>query len=192
MMPISTLDFDQAVTLVTKTGARFIAIDGLPVSGKSTLADRLEQAIGAQTIYLDDFVRPETEWRGTALPAFPFPYIRYADFLDAVTSLARDGSCVYRPYDWATGHPSANARTIGGGRAVIVEGVSALHPDLAPLYDLRLWVDSDATSTLTASLQRGVGDWEHEWRHLFMPSVERYLQTNPHGRADYLVKGRGL
>lgn len=187
-----TLDFDQAIALVTQTSVRFIAIDGLPVSGKSTLAERLEQATGAQTIYLDDFVRPEAEWRGKALPSFPFAYIRYNDFVAAVTSLAQAGHCTYHPYDWATGRPSPTARTITRDRPIIIEGVSSLHPALAPLYDLRLWVQSDAPTTLTASLERGVGDWEHEWRDLFMPSVELYLQTDPRSRADRLVKGRGL
>lgn len=192
MNPRPALDFDQAVALVTQTGARFIAIDGLPVSGKSTLAGRLEHAAGAEIIYLDDFVRPEAEWRGKVLPSFPFAYIRYDDFLDAVTGLAQDGHCTYHPYDWATGQPSATARTITRDQPIIIEGVSSLHPALAPLYDLLLWVESDAATTLTASLTRGVGDWEREWCDLFMPSVELYLQTNPRSRADYLVKGRGL
>jgi uridine kinase len=187
-----TLDFNETITLVTQTSARFVAIDGLPVSGKSTLAERLEHTTGAQTIYLDDFVRPEADWRGKVLPSFPFAYIRYDDFLGAVTNLAQHGHCTYHPYDWTTGQASAAARTITRHRPIIIEGVSSLHPALAPLYDLRLWVQSDASTTLTAALTRGVGDWEHEWRNLFMPSVELYLQTNPSIRADYLVKGRGV
>ena len=39
------------------------------------------------------------------------------------------------------------ARLLDG--PVIVEGVSALHPDLAPLYDLRIWVESDAATVLS-------------------------------------------
>lgn len=74
---------------------------------------------------------------------------------------------------------------------MVVEGVSSLHPDLAARYDLRLWVESDASTTLSASLARGVGDWEHEWREVFMPSVELYMQTQPRQRADHLVAGRG-
>ena len=35
---------------------------------------------------------------------------------------------------------------------MLVEGVSVLHPDLAPLYDLRIWVESDPETTLAASL----------------------------------------
>lgn len=186
------IDFDAAVALVaSRTETRFIGIDGLPVSGKSTLADRLETELGAQILYLDDFVRPEVEWRGRISAAFPFEYIRYAEFLAAVQMLARGKTIRIPLYDWSTGRVGDDYREMRPEGLLVVEGVSALHPDLAPLYDLRLWVESDATTTLAASLARGVGDWEHEWRELFMPSVALYLETGPKRRADYVVAGRG-
>lgn len=186
------IDFDEAVALVASgPDTRLVAIDGLPVSGKSTLADRLETELGAQCLYLDDFVRPEAEWRSRSSPDFPFEYIRYDEFLAAVRTLARGEAIRIPLYDWSTGRVGDEHREIHPDRLMVVEGVSTLHPDLAPLYDLRLWVESDATTTLAASLARGVGDWEGEWRELFMPSVELYLQTEPKQRADHLVAGRG-
>ena len=181
---------DATAAIETAARARLIAIDGLPVSGKSTLADRMIEAIGAEAIYLDDFVKPEAQWRGSVAPNFPFPYIRYDDFLNTVQTLRRDGSCSYFPYDWSTGRAAEKARLITLAQPVIVEGVSSLHPYLKPLYDTSFWVESDARSTLQASLERGVGDWADEWRNLFMPCVEMYLNSNPRDRADYIVKGR--
>ncbi|GHA39335.1 hypothetical protein GCM10007989_38830 [Devosia pacifica] len=183
------VDATEAVS--TAARARLIAIDGLPVSGKSTLADRMIEAIGAEAIYLDDFVKPEAQWRGPVGPSFPFPYIRYDDSLNTVKTLHRDGSCSYFPYDWSTGRAAEKARHVTLAQPVIIEGVSSLHPYLKPLYDTSFWVESDAKSTLRASLERGVGDWADEWRHLFMPCVEVYLQTTPSDRADYIVMGRG-
>lgn len=186
------IDFDAAVALIAdRPQTQLIGIDGLPVSGKSTLAVRLETELGAQILYLDDFVRPEAEWRGRISAAFPFEYIRYAEFLAAVQALARGETIRIRLYDWSTGRVGDAHREMRPEGLVVVEGVSALHPNLAPLYDLRLWVESDATTTLAASLARGVGDWEHEWRELFMPSVAIYLKTEPRTRADYFVAGRG-
>ena len=95
----------------------------------------------------------------------------------------------FQRYDWSSG--TLVDGEIVPGRLILVEGVSALHRDLAPLYDLRLWVESDAATTLQASLDRGVGDWEAEWRRLFMPSVALYLATKPQQRADQRVRGRG-
>ena len=74
----------------------------------------------------------------------------------------------------------------------MIEGVSALNAQLASLYDLKLWVESEASTTLDASLARGVGDWEREWRDLFMPSVDLYMASQPRRRADYRVRGRGV
>lgn len=186
------IDFDEALAIAaSRPDTRLIAIDGLPVSGKSTLADRLETELGAQCLYLDDFVRPEAEWRGRIGPGFPFEYIRYGEFLGAVQALARGETIRIPLYDWSTGRVGDEHREVRPEGLVIVEGVSSLHPDLAALYDLRLWVEGDPNTTLAASLARGVGDWEHEWREVFMPSVELYLETNPKQRAEHLVAGRG-
>ena len=186
------IDFDTAVRLIgARPDTRLVAIDGLPVSGKSTLADRLEAELGATIVYLDDFVRPEAEWRGKVGPAFPFPYIRYDEFSQAVMALAQGQTARYRRYDWAAGQLADAVTEISPDGLVVVEGVSTLNPDLAPLYDLRLWVESDAATTLEASLARGVGDWEREWRDLFVPSVTLYLASDPHLRADHIVAGRG-
>lgn len=185
------IDFDFTVTLLRNRGRGLVAIDGLPVSGKSTLARRLEDQLGAVVVYLDDFVRPQAEWRGIAKPAFPFPYFRYDEFLATVSTLARGEAARYRLYDWATGRLD-EWREVQPDGLVVIEGVSALHPELAPLYTQRFWLESDAATTLEASLTRGVGDWEREWRELFMPSVALYLQTDPRQRADHVVAGRGI
>ena len=137
-------------------------------------------------------MKPQPQWRSPGQPSFPFDYIRYDEFLDAVKALAREGHCSYRPYDWDTASVLEQPRTVRLDRPVIVEGVSSLHPDLATLYDLRFWVDSDASTMLQASLDRGVGAWGREWRELFLPSVKLYMQANPRERADFHVTGRGL
>ena len=186
------IDFDEAVALArTRPDIRLIAIDGLPLAGKSTLAGRLATALQAECIYLDDFVRPEAEWRSRTAPSFPFDFIRYDEFLNAVKSLASDGLCSYRLYDWDTAKLRDEYRLVRLDHPVIVEGVSSLHPELTPLYDLRFWIESDAATTLQASLMRGVGAWEREWRELFLPSVDLYMGTAPKGRAEFLVAGRG-
>jgi hypothetical protein len=63
---------------------------------------------------------------------------------------------------------------------------------LAPLYDLRIWVESDAATVLDAARARGVGSWAREWEVMFVPSVALYLRTDPIGRADLLAAGRGV
>lgn len=186
------LNVDDAVAVAVARSASLVGIDGRPASGKSTLAGRIAEALGAECIHLDDFVKPEALWRSRTVPSFPFDYIRYDEFLDAVKTLARDGICRYRPYDWDAGRLRDQPRTVRRVTPVVIEGVSALHPELAPLYDLRIWVDSDTATTLSAAFRRGVEAWEREWREMFLPSVELYLQTRPQDRAEFHVAGRGV
>jgi uridine kinase len=186
------LDFEEVIAMaIRRSPLRLIAVDGLPLAGKSTLADRLASALAGHCLRLDDFVKPESEWRSHDQPSFPFDFIRYDEFMAALKGLAAKGACSFRPFDWAIFGVAHEVREVHVDRPVVVEGVSALHPDLAPLYDLRIWVDSDAASTLAASHARGIGQWAREWRELFLPSVELYLRTNPLERADIVVRGRG-
>jgi uridine kinase len=183
----------EVVGLVrAQSGLRRIGIDGLPVAGKSTLADQLAEAMGGACVRLDDFVKPEAEWRWHNRPSFPFHWIRYDDFMGAVASLAENGRCQYRPYDWEIGETEDAERVVESDGPVIVEGVSALHPDLAPLYDLRIWVESDPATVLAASVAREAADWMRQWEEIFLPGVGLYLETDPRTRADVLAAGRGF
>lgn len=187
-----SLNFDEIIGLISsKPTPLLVAIDGRPLSGKTTLAFRLIQELGAECLWLDDFVKPEAEWPSRDTPSFPFDYIRYDAFMAAVRALARDGQCAFHPYDWERGVIAQAPKVVRATRIGVVEGVSALHPDLAPLYDLRVWVESDAATTLRASIERGVGAWRREWEEMFLPSVELYLETRPEVRADVYARGRG-
>src|SRR5271166_593536 len=187
------LTYDLVIDLVrARPDLRLIGIDGLSLAGKSTLAGQLAMAAGGVCIQLDDFVKPESEWRWHDRPSFPFDYIRYDEFMATVRHVAENGWCQYRPYNWETGMTEDIDRVVKADGPVIVEGVSALHPDLAPLYGLRIWVESDAASTFAASMARGVGAWMREWEELFLPSVGLYLETDPRTRADVLAAGRGF
>ena len=167
-----------------------IAIDGLPCSGKSTLAERLQHAHGFDCISLDDFVRPEADSPAWRVPTFPFEYIRYAEFVAAVETLAARGECDYAPFDWETLAISGARRRVTLATPVMIEGVSSLYPALCPLYGLKIFVDSDRATILEEVARRGAGPWPGAWRTLFVPSADIYMQTGPELRADIIVRGR--
>lgn len=168
-----------------------VAIDGLPCSGKSTLAERIQSAHGLERICLDEFVRPEMNWPSRDKPAYPFEYIRYEEFLGAVRALASSGECLYAPFDWDTLAISGQHRVVRSTRTVIIEGVSTLNPELCELYALRIFVESDRSTTLDAAERRGTGRWSQPWRDLFLPSADMYMESHPERRADLIVAGRG-
>jgi len=183
------LTMAAAVEHVTQLAPSLIAIDGLPCSGKSTMAKRLSERLGGNCIELDDFVLPQRDWPMAIKPAFPFQYIRYAAFVEAVQALSTVGVCSFRPFDWTSWEISTELRTVTRDAPVIVEGVSSLNPTLSPLFDIRLFVESDRSTTLQTAMQRGVGPWEREWADLFLRSVDLYMATEPQKRADVLVLG---
>lgn len=184
---------DEVVSRLARTlEPPLVAIDGLPCSGKSTLAERIQAAYGFDCLYLDDFVRPEEEWPSKTRAAFPFEYIRYDEFAEAVCALASTGECRYASFDWKTGRVSKEPRKISLASPVIVEGVSSLNPILCGHYGLRVFVDSDRATTLDAAEARGTGTWSAHWHNLFLPSVDIYMKSHPEQRADLIVPGRGV
>jgi uridine kinase len=168
-----------------------IAIDGLPCAGKTTLACRLQQIYGFEILHVDEFLLAEADWLNRR-PGFPFPYLRYDEFLAAVTSLAETGACEYYPFDWETLAISAQPRRITTQRPVIVEGISALVPVLTRYYGLKIFVRSERDSVLKVAKARNFGLWAKEWRKLFIPSADMYMMTHPEERADIVVPGRGI
>jgi len=186
------ITFEAAIAQLQGCGpGSLIAVDGLPCSGKSTLAERLQELTGMERIGIDEFMLPEKDWPAGNKPAFPFEYMRYVAFVSAVKSLAKDGTCSFHPFDWGTLSISQEPRTVTRLKPVIIEGVSSLNPTLCDLYDIRVFVDSDRTTALQCAIDRGLGHWQTQWRELFMPSADLYMLTEPLTRAHITVAGRG-
>jgi hypothetical protein len=53
---------DDAVEHIALLSPSLIAIGGLPCAGKSTMARRLVERLGATCIELDEFVLPQRDW----------------------------------------------------------------------------------------------------------------------------------
>jgi uridine kinase len=188
---VLTLDGVEALMRSRRLSADLIAIDGAPLAGKSTLSLRLSDELGFGLMGIDDFVRPEADWRG-AQPAYPFPFFRNAEFAHAIRALREEGRCSYHPYDWERGIVSSEPRQVVRDKPIVIEGTSVLDPALVGLYDVKLFVESDPGTLWDARSARDGESWTQHWRELFVPSADLYAATRPRERADFLVKGRGL
>jgi uridine kinase len=187
---------DEAERLVgahldaTNRAPCLIAVDGLPLSGKSTLAMRLVKRFELRLLPFDSFVAPRPVWQDRA-PTFPFPHFRDDAFVEALHALRSYGACTYQPIVWETLQVSHVARRLVFDRPIVVEGVSVGRADLASLYALRFWVASDGETMFEAMLDRDGDGLRDDWRDLFLPSVEMYLNTTPQLLAHHVVAGRG-
>ena len=133
---------------------------------------------------------PKADWKSVRRASFPFEYMRYSEFCSAARSLIVDGQCGLFPYDWESGTIEDRSKIVRRRSIAIVEGTSSLNTELAPLYDLRIWVESEPGSMCAAAVQRDVGGWACEWNAIFTPSVAFYLETEPRKRADIIARGR--
>lgn len=169
-----------------------IGIDGRPGSGKTTLIAELEKALTVQTIYLDEFFIPQRDWPHDQSPRFPFFYFRYQEFIDGIKALASGKRFTYYAYDAQTDAPSKKVTTIEPEGIIIVEGVSALNAELAPLYHTKIWVEGDHSNELVALQERENGKNWDVWNKLYLPSIEIYCLQKPWKRADIIYEGRGI
>lgn len=188
------LGFQDVIELVAarRGSPCLVAIDGLPLSGKSTLATEIEGALGIPPVGIDGFFLPRDLWPPHIGPALPFPFFRMEAFFSFVRELADTGRASYFPYDWEHRRITTAATSVDmASGPLVIEGCSVLAPETANLFALSFFVDSDGGSILRARRARDGSVDEDDWTRLFLPSVECYMRTSPADRAMHIVAGRG-
>ncbi len=116
-----------------------IAIEGGSASGKTTLADFLQQIYDCCVFHMDDFfLRPEQ--RTTERFALPGGNVDYERFLDEVLQPLSQGDTVhYRRFDCERMTLQPAEERIPKGLNII-EGAYSMHPTLAACYDFSVFL----------------------------------------------------
>ena len=121
-------------------GSVTLAIDGGAASGKTTLAQILQEVYGCSVIHVDDyFLRPEqrTLERLSEIGG-NFDRERFTE--EVILPLSRGEDVHVRPFDCSTG-------TVGDGVTVekkpltVIEGAYSMHPELCEHYTLSVFLD---------------------------------------------------
>lgn len=130
-----------------------LAIDGGSGSGKTALAKRLSEVYNCNVFHMDDFFLPPNRKTPDRLaePGGNVDYERFAD--EVANGLGSGGAFSYRPYDCQK-NGFKEAVTASPKALNIVEGVYSLHPSLAHLYDLKLFLKTDAQTQISRIRQR--------------------------------------
>lgn len=125
-----------------------VALCGWADTGKSTVAAQLVAAlrqfgVAADAISTDDFMRDRAERDAMGISGYDLRSIDMAALRAAlVRFLDRQPFGVHR-YDNRTGTMSAEPRTVLPADVLVVEGIHALHPDLAPHTHLKVFIDAE-------------------------------------------------
>lgn len=117
-----------------------LAIEGGSASGKTTLGQILAERYSCTVFHMDDFfLRPEQ--RTASRFAEPGGNVDRERFLEEVLLPLRRGEKVsYQRFDCAS-MTLQKPIEIVPGKLVVTEGAYSMHPELAPYYDLSVFLD---------------------------------------------------
>ena len=164
-----------------------VAIDGGSASGKTTLGELLQNVYGCPVFHMDDFfLRPEqrTPERFSELGG----NVDRERFLSEVLLPLREGKAVdYRRFDCKT-FTIASPSRIEPGRLNIIEGAYAMHPDLAPYYDLTVFLAVSAEKQRERILKRNAPAQAELFFDRWIPFEQRYFAAlNVPERCDLTI-----
>ena len=164
-----------------------VAIDGGSASGKTTLGALLQSIYACPVFHMDDFfLRPEQ--RTPERFSEPGGNVDRERFLSEVLLPLREGKMVdYRRFDCKT-FTIASPRRIEPGRLNIIEGVYAMHPDLAPYYDLTVFLAVSAEKQRERILKRNAPAQAELFFDRWIPFEQRYFAAlNVPERCDLTI-----
>jgi len=162
------------------TAPFLIGVAGGSGSGKTTVAERLAGLFGGTDLALlrlDAYYRDRNDLSFEERVAIDYDHPDAFDWpllLDHVRRLL-DGYEVQAPvYDFATYERLPERQIVHPARIVVVEGILVLYePELRELFDLRVFVDTDADVRFIRRLIRDTAERERTVESV----VEQYLAT---------------
>ena len=167
-------------------GSVTVAIEGGSASGKTTLGKMIERIYDCNVFHMDDFfLRPEQRTKE-----------RYAEvggnvdrerFLYEVllpTSKREDVN--YRRFDCGT-QTIEEPVSIESKRLTIVEGAYSMHPELAPYYDISVFLDISAEHQMERILKRNSPEIAERFFKEWIPLEKLYFDKTDIKRRCTLV-----
>ena len=171
---------------------KFIGIDGLGASGKTTLANEIARALapshgGGTIIHTDDFYKP-VDQRTIGLvpeiisPDFDWDRMEREVFIPPPARNATHSVAGGQPPFIVKGGAAA-------GEILIVVGVYALQSRFVSYYDFKIWVDCPRETRIKRMIEREGPAVAKQWQTNWLPREERYLEVDqPDTRADVIYE----
>lgn len=177
-----------------KSDVVIVGIDGPGGAGKSTLAAALARETGAQVVHLDDAYRSDRRQPqpvGDSRDLYDLERV-VAELLEPIRA-GRVGRL--RRYDWDLDELLDETIDIEPLGLIIIEGVTALSPELRGFLDLGVWVSTPPRTRLDRGLERDarVDGADALWRDYWEPANDAYMREHePHLAAHVVIDGTAV
>ena len=179
---------NEIKNLISQKSNPVIAIDGCCASGKTTLAEKIAEEIGAQVIHTDDFFLP-FEMRSTERLSTAGGNIHYERFFDEVINGIKSGKPFeYRIFSCKTGNYNG-AKTVDPSKPIIVEGAYSMRPEFIGIYDYKIFMTVDEKIQLDRIFSRNGKDALEIFKSKWIPLENRYFEFfNIEKQCDIVIK----
>lgn len=181
-----------------------IGVAGGSSSGKTTVAERLAELAGAESlalikldsyyVHLDMPLEQRTSFNYDHPDAFDWPLLN-----DHLAALAAGAPVAVPVYDYVDHNRSGRVRVVHPARIVVVEGILVLwEPSLRERFDLKVFLDTDADLRLIRRLERDVAERGRtvesvidQYLTTVRPAHEQFIEPSKR-YADVIVPKGGL
>lgn len=173
-----------------QTGVLVVAIDGQGAAGKSTVAARIADAVGAGLVHTDDFFQ-QLHPSAAGRPPVCQPLSQYYDWrrirAQALGPLRARRRAAFRRFDWSRGAGLDGVVMVPPADLILLEGVFSAAPELSDLVDRSVFVDTSEHERLRRlRAQVTPEDWDADW----LIAQESYFRLiRPAASFDLIVSG---
>ena len=156
------------------TGGFLLALDGRCASGKTTLAVRLQDALGCNVIHIDDFYLPLAK-RSAERMAEPGGNV-YVERLrtEVLSPLCAGKKVSYCPYDCHADRFLSPQKLVPA-LPTLIEGSYSCHPGLRLFYNCCVFLDITPDRQRERLLQRNPESFE-AFKNMWIPREEYYFK----------------
>ena len=171
--------------------ARIICVAGGSGSGKSFVARRIAEKLGAKILAVDDYIIPEKIVKGSN---WDLPECWDLKLLDANLKDFLEGKSFEKPiYDF-TGNDVLKREVFESGGKVVVEGLYSLYGPLMAHTDYSIFVDCSEDVRLGRVIKRDLSERAgrneaeivKQWRDTIQPMFLEYVESQ-RGDADLIL-----
>ncbi len=175
--------------LIRTPGTKIVAIEGNSGAGKTLLGSLLAEKYDCNLFHMDDYYLPPEKKTKARMAEAGGNVDRERFQQEILKNIRRGVDFSYKKYDCKSQRYSSPA-PVSPKKLNIVEGVYSMHPDLAPYYDLKLFLSLDEAEQSRRILNRNGPLVHKRFIDFWIPLENHYFkELSIKKNCDYVLAG---